>query len=238
MNDKLPLLASTHPRRSPFLLVLGLLVIASGAAMLADRFGLLNSWTLFNTLWPIGLIVLGIAALLQSSTRPMGVLSIVAGALLFARERHWIDFDIWQIIPPILLLWIGGIIVWRAFSPTPFRPAPEDRPDNYISSNVVFSGTDLRPVSRSFTGANLSSVFGGIKLDLSDADIQGDTAVIDLFAMFGGIELHVPSNWTVRTDTAVVMAGLSDNRRPTNEPSNKTLILRGTAIFAGVDIRN
>jgi predicted membrane protein len=236
MNDN-ALTAPVRHRSAP-LLILGLLVIASGATMLLDRLDILDSRAVLNQMWPLGIMAIGIALIVQHKSRALGIITIVSGALLFAREQRWIDFNVWTILPPILLLWGGGVIVWRALNSSYARHATEATSADFVSSHVVFSGTDLRPQSRTFKGAELSAVFGGIKLDLCDADIEGDAAVVDLYTVFGGIELHVPSDWAVKTDAVVVMAGLSDNRRPTSGLPRKTLVIKGFALFAGIDIRN
>ncbi len=74
---------------------------------------------------------------------------------------------------------------------------------------------------------------------MSQADIVNE-AVIETTTIFGGIKLIIPSNWTVKTEAAVIFGGI-DDKRPMpalNEPTNKTLTIRGTVIFGGVDIKS
>ena len=47
-----------------------------------------------------------------------------------------------------------------------------------------------------FRGADLIAVMGGCEIDLRQAAINGE-AVIDVFCMWGGIEIRVPEDWTV-----------------------------------------
>ena len=86
---------------------------------------------------------------------------------------------------------------------------------------------------------NYLNIFGGTELDLSRADINGE-AIIEMTTIFGGTKLVVPSNWTVKSDAAVIFGGVEDKRAmpAVNEVTNKTLTLKGTVIFGGIDIKS
>ena len=45
---------------------------------------------------------------------------------------------------------------------------------------------------------------GGVKLDLSAAQLDGETPVIDVFAVMGGIEIYVPRDWEVVNNVAAI----------------------------------
>jgi len=81
-------------------------------------------------------------------------------------------------------------------------------------------------------------VMGGCEIDFSQADMQ-KPATIEISQIFGGIKLIVPSHWQVRTEVASLFSGVEDKRSAagTSNP-DKVLILRGTSVFGGVDIRS
>jgi len=104
---------------------------------------------------------------------------------------------------------------------------------------AVFSGVDRRVSTLDFHGAQCTAVFGGCKIDLRDAHIQGREAVVETYAIFGGVEIRVPEDWEVVNRGTVIFGGISDHRRrPEVGPDTKTLILNGAAIFGGVDVKN
>jgi len=231
----------TPPDRSKpsvALIAVGLGVLALGGILLAGGLGLFDAWAVIHKSWPIIFILIGIVSLSQPSWRWSGLIWIAVPIYLYARQQRWINFDIWAVLPPLLILLVGGVILYRAFAGPMVRGGAHETTANYIRSNAILSGTDLRPDSQSFSGAELTAVMGSVKLDLTSAEIAPDGAVIDVFTVFGGIELHVPSSWAVKIDTQHVLAALVDNRRPTIDPRTKTLTLRGFALFAGIDIRN
>ena len=110
--------------------------------------------------------------------------------------------------------------------------------DDYLDIKSVFSGLKRTVLSKSFKGGRISCVFGGVELNLSQADIQ-DNAVLRLDEVFGGIKLIIPPTWTVRNEIEGVFHGVDDERNNQSQVDpNKVLILQGSAVFAGIEIRS
>jgi len=104
---------------------------------------------------------------------------------------------------------------------------------------AVFGGVDRHISSSDFHGAQCTAIFGGCKIDLRDAQMQGREAVLDTYAIFGGVEIRVPENWEVVNRGMAIFGGVSDQRRqPPTGPDAKTLILDGAAIFGGVSVKD
>ena len=77
---------------------------------------------------------------------------------------------------------------------------------------------------------------GGVNLDLREADIAGERAVLDVFAFMGGVEIRIPEAWTVDVGTTSIMGGVEDKTR--GAAGGKRLVLKGAVIMGGIDIRN
>ena len=114
----------------------------------------------------------------------------------------------------------------------------EDEHSEYIRSFAILSGSEMRPMSRPFRGADLTAVLGGVNLDLTSARMEGDVARIDVIAFCGGIEIHVPPDWTVTSKIGTLLGGFTDKRRPTTTLPTKTLILDGFAVMGGIEVKN
>jgi len=64
---------------------------------------------------------------------------------------------------------------------------------------------------------------------------------MDIRAVFGGCEIIVPSHWDVKNEMFVALGSVEDERviRMTGTDQKRTqLILRGTCVFGGVDIKS
>jgi hypothetical protein len=104
---------------------------------------------------------------------------------------------------------------------------------------AVFSGVDRHISATDFHGTQCTAVFGGCKIDLRDAQIQGREAVLETYAIFGGVEIRVPDDWEVVNHNMTIFGGVSDHRRRSPKgPDTKTLILDGATVFGGTEVRN
>ena len=111
--------------------------------------------------------------------------------------------------------------------------------DDIIDSTNIFSGTKKVVLSKRFKGGDIVSVFGGCEIDLTQADMT-TPAELEVTAIFGGATLIVPSNWAIKSEAVTIFGGIGDKRRITPSPDSptKTLILRGTMIFGGMEIKS
>jgi hypothetical protein len=81
---------------------------------------------------------------------------------------------------------------------------------------------------------------GGFEIDLRGAQIQGDSATIEIFTLFGGIELKVPQDWYVVLQGTPILGMFANTAKPLPESAGprKKLILKGAAIMGGVEVKN
>jgi surface polysaccharide O-acyltransferase-like enzyme len=221
--------------RSISVAILGVIIIAAGAVLLAGNLGVIDSHYVFRSFGPVVLFILGAALLMRRRHDQVlfGLILMFVGAWGFATQQQWIKVHFWSVIGPMMLVLIGGSVVWRAFN----RPVPEGAGDAYIRTFALFSGAELRPTVP-FEGADVTAIMGGVKLDLSNAPMARDTAVIDVFALMGGTEIFVPRDWDVTVRVVSLMGGCSDKRRPATGPATRHLIIQGMAVMGGVEIKD
>lgn len=254
-DERWPLRPSDPARNQELLstrLIVGLFIILLGGSLLADNLGWFDARHLLRLLWPLALIVVGVMMVRNPRNgrgRSWGWVLMTVGIWIFADKIGWIHVSLGQLLLPGILLFVGGVLVFRSLSgPSPppdlnrplspdGTPPPADHAE-YVRSFAMLSGCELRPVSRPFRGADLSAIMGGIKLDLASARMDGDTAVIDIFAFWGGVEIYVPPDWTVTSEVTTLLAGFIDKRRPTSVVPTKTLIVKGMIVMSGVEIKN
>jgi predicted membrane protein len=226
--------------RSPYhAVVIGVLIATFGVTLLANNLGWADMRSVIRQFWPFCLVVFGIVSLFAN--RPgshfWGLVMIAAGIWIYASMRGWITVPFWAVFGPTLLVLLGGMVVWRAMS-APRAPAADVESSGYINTFAVMSGSEHKPTSVPFEGANLGAVMGGVKLDLIGAEMKGDTVVIDVFAVMGGIEIFAPREWEVALKVVALMGASVDKRRPAAPGPRKTLIVRGFVLMGGVEIKD
>lgn len=268
---------SAHGQRDVFStrLIVGVLIILLGGLLLADNLGWWEARHVLRTLWPLALVGVGVAMIRHPQhkrSRSWGWVLITVGLWIFLDKLGWIHLDLGEVLLPGILLFVGGVLVFRSLSgpatgsssdptppPTTNPPSGSGGPTGpagptpgatnsgsstasdhaeFVRSFALLSAHELRPVSRPFRGADLNAVMGGIKLDLTSARMEGDTAVVEVFAFWGGVEIFVPPDWTVTSEVTTLLAGFIDKRRPTSVVPTKHLVIKGMIVMAGVEIKN
>jgi len=232
-----------HRRNSYGGLVPGGIILAVGIIFLFDSLGYVRARH-FLQFWPMILIFVGVSKLARRDSRIWGVLLLLFGLFLQLNELGIGHFT-WNQFWPLLLIGAGGLAMWSALQARRMiSGAPEESgdPRTTLDENTVFGGVQKRLNGREFRGGRLQAIFGGIEIDLRDADLAESEAVIYANAIFGGIELRVPETWFVAARGQGVFGGFSDSTRyaPPVDPDKpkKTLVVLGTALFGGVEIRN
>jgi hypothetical protein len=78
-----------------------------------------------------------------------------------------------------------------------------------------------------------------VDLDLRKARLAASPAVLDVVAVWGGIELKVPAGWSVEGKVVPIMGGFEDKTQLLVESAEvPRLVVRGYAIMGGVVIGN
>ena len=217
-------------------LLLGLIVIAVGVLFTLDNLGLVDAYR-YLRYWPVALILLDAVKVWQSRGGGGvfgGLLLIVGGSWLLLERLHIVRVDIFELWP-ILLVLFGASLVWRGLRGGRARAGADSH--STVSAFAVLGGVHRGTNSRGFRGADLTAVLGGCEIDLRQAAIDGE-AVIDVFAMWGGIEIKVPEDWTVASRVVPILGGFEDKTRPQRGAATHRLLIRGFAIMGGVEVKN
>jgi predicted membrane protein len=111
--------------------------------------------------------------------------------------------------------------------------------DDFVDETSIFGGSKKIILSKKFKGGDIVNIFGGTELNLTQADING-VAVLELTTIFGGTKLIVPSNWKVKSEAVTIFGGIEDKRNlsASIDVPEKILVLKGTVIFGGIDIKS
>lgn len=214
-------------------MVLGLAILVVGTLVLLDNLRLMNTYRLWNY-WPLLLVAIGLARAVEPAGRFGGLLLTGVGLLLMPVSLGWVHvhmLDLW----PVVLILVGGGMLWRSLS----RDSADRAGEQARLGGMAFMGGFKRTCSsREFVGGELTAVMGGCEVDLRSASIAQKEAVLDVFVMWGGIELRVPPTWRVVVTGIPLLGGMEDKTVPPTDPQAPSLRIRGTAIMGGVEIKN
>jgi hypothetical protein len=116
-------------------------------------------------------------------------------------------------------------------------PSRGDEDSDELALVAVFDGIELKSRAKAFKGGSMLAWFGGIAVDLRDAELSpGARALLSVHALFGGIAIRTPPNWRVES-TAKALAGGVDARTPAPDDADApVLTLSGSALFGGIAV--
>ena len=213
-------------------LVSGIALIVVGGLLLLSQMGIIHDW--FN-FWAAVFIGVGVLNLVQSpDTRSWGTILIGCGVLIELNQLGLLRIR-FETYWPLLVVAVGVLMIWRAYQPATDDPSIAENP--HLNLVAIWGGGEYRIRSKNFRGGELIAFMGGFDIDLRDADIDGNQAVIKINALMGGGVLRVPETWTVSMRMAAFMGGHTLKARE-GAQANKTLIVKGMAIMGGVEVRN
>jgi predicted membrane protein len=223
-------------------IVWGFALCLVGIVILLDHLGYVSADHLWR-FWPMILVVSGVTSILQVGKRGWGAFLIAAGILFQLDNLNIIHFR-WVDLWPLVIIAAGLVMIWGSMESRRVRAAVSaGDASNTMNVSAVFGGIERRISAHDFRGGTVSAVFGGAELDFRNADMEGDNAVLEVNAVFGGAEIRVPENWRIEVRGQTLFGGYSDSTRgpasgAVGGPKVKTLILSGTTVFGGVEVKN
>jgi predicted membrane protein len=247
--------------------VLGIVLIVIGGLFLLRTGGIISldiPRIIFS--FPFILTVGGVLIIANSRKRTFGVIVFIFGVfLLIPRIFPYIYYDDDIIIPIVIILVGAGIIfrqrtwksknIYHANEPIvddakefgkKFADGIKHRSYNwevnkdYIDDVSIFGGGHKVIHSDNFKGGNITAIFGGSEIDLTQCKLAEGDNVLDVVIIFGGTEIIVPKDWNVRMNVTPLFGGFSNKtRREYNQPldQTRTLLIKGIALFGGGELK-
>ena len=199
--------------------------------------------------WQMLLIVLGIFSLIKRQTTG-GLILIGVGGFFLLPHLFSTEYYSVRTFWPLVFVLIGVILLvrprraWNCHEGRNWSKHHQEGTVNnengFVTSNNSFGSVKQIVLDPVFKGAIITNRFGGTVLDLRHTTIEPGETYIDVDCAFGGIEIFVPHNWTVKTSVNSVFSGTEDKRFRGADLSDTTykLIIRGNASFSGIEIKS
>lgn len=200
--------------------------------------------------WTLFIIIPFFISMVQHGFGTGSTVGFIIGVLLLSSYYVEWDINVWKLIVPAVLIYIGLRIMFQGtfrkrvhfdgninagggsgqtYNDTTYTGGP--RPEY----SAIFSSNNIH-VTDTFNGASLNAVFGGIRLDLRDAKILGNVE-ISAQAIFGGIDIYVPAGVKVKVNNVPVFGGVSNKTGNFADANAPTIYLNSTCMFGGIDIK-
>lgn len=217
---------------------LGLVFLTLGSLWLLDNLGFVDSAPIVR-LWPVVLIVFGIARLtgVFGPRRPVwGAMLTGAGSLLLLNSLGMINFgfdELWA----VALVFIGSMILYRSYRGQQERTSSTSASEK-LNVVAVMGGVVRKIESPAFRGGEVTAVMGSVELDFRGARLEGDETGLELLVIMGGVELYVPPDWQVVIEAMPVMGAIEDQRKAPSAEARQKVRLNGFVMMGGVEIKD
>jgi len=220
-------------RPIPVKLIVGVFLALLGVILTLDNLYVIDGYPILR-FWSVGLVVAG-AAIWANGNAWGGGAWMFVGLWLLAYNLEliaWDLFDLW----PVALILVGLVMLRQSFDPASRGKSDSE---SVVSSFTALFGSVRANRSQSFSGGTVTTMVGSSRIDLRDAEIAGDSAVLYTYAFMGGIEILVPEHWEILGRVVPIMAGFDDRTRfVPRDGATKRLVVRGLVLMGGIDVRN
>lgn len=227
----------TTRHRLPTQSLFGLLLLAVGLLLFLQNVGWLDGevWRF----WPLVLVAVGTLKLVTAANgvdRLIGFGLVTFGGLRMISAYLGLDIGPLDILSALLVIF-GTAIAWRGLFGGAGDQADRTEASDFVSALAFMGGYGPKCTSQAFTGGDVTAFMGGIELDLRGCDLR-EPAILDVFVMWGGVEIRVPPDWTVELRGTPILAGLEDKTTPPPVAGAKRLVVRGAVIMGGIEVKN
>lgn len=241
-NDKPTYRGSSHR------LFLGVIAVFVGIVLIASNFGIIPyHWKHIFFSWEMILIAIGIIMVAKNDGKPTGYILIGIGAFFLIPDLFYFSFDFVKLFWPIIIILAGVALIgfgrnrenWSGHY-TGGRDRSAKFNSGYIDEICFFSGSEKNFHNQEFRGGKITTIFGGVEIDFSQAILAEGEHHLEITCIFGGITLIVPSDWNVELAVTSIFGGFNDKRVVLNKPNgNKGLLyVKGITLFGGGEIKS
>lgn len=213
----------------------GLIILIVGTLFLGNT---LNWWSVnifFKGWWTFFIIIPSLLGFFKRGMLMTSVIGMTIGGLLFFACRNVISWgEVAQMIFPIVLMVVGISFICKPLINKSLRKKIEKSGnEEYIA---IFSSTENKEISE-FNGGTCTAIFGGITLDLREAEIKKDT-IIDCVCVFGEADILLPEGVNVDTSGIPLFGGIENkNAKSKEKGKGPTVIINYICVFSGIEIK-
>lgn len=216
----------------------GIILVVLGVIIGTNSLGLTDINLLFDGWWTLFIIVPCFIGLFTNSEKTGNIIGILIGVALLLGINDIIDFDkIWTLLLPLVIVVVGLSLIFKdTFNSKVSKEIKKINKENNKDNDyfTAFSGQNIDLNNEDFKGADLTAIFGGLKLDLRKANIDKDV-VINASSIFGGINILIPKDVNVKVKSTSLFGGVTNKKA--NNDNQKTIYINALCMFGGVEIK-
>lgn len=237
-------------------ILVGLVIALAGGVMLLENLNMGFGIHILDY-WPVILILIGLTKILHSrrhNSLYWGLALIGIGTLFLLNNLgvivFWFD-DLW----PILIILVGIAVIRGSFwkpgrckdgvhihtryhcGDGTFHNKKDTLSDDHVTISTILGSGDYKISNQAFKGGQIAVVMGGVELDFTKAEMEGDRIVLETSVVMGSIEIRVPEHWEVVMDGSPVL-GAMENRTVSPRENGKKFVINSSVVMGSIEVKS
>ena len=210
--------------------VIGLFIIIVGILLFLSNLEIINFNDVSQYLLPSLVLIIGIVGMFERKKVDIFFLIIaLLGFTSLILALGIIDKNLINTLMfPIILILVGiRVLSFRIIRP---RISSEKK------YTAIFGGLEEKNIDKNFESCDVTSIFGGSKIDFRNIKLKSNKGYITVFVLFGGSEIIVSKKHKITVESAPIFGGIEN--KAVNSDGKDEIIINCTAIFGGIEIKN
>ena len=216
----------------------GVLLIVVGLILGLNALNITNINIFFDGWWTLFIIVPSFIGLFdKNDNKTDNIIGLCIGITFLLSARDIISFElILKLVIPFVLVVLGLSCLFGDRLEKQVKDKFKGAKKNDLEWIVAtFAEQNINRDNSKFDGCNMDSIFGSIKLDLRNANIEKE-AIIKASSIFGEIVLLLPDDVNVVLKSMPIFGSISNKLR-NDKDSKKTIYIDAFSLFGGIDIK-
>ena len=219
-------------------IVWGLVLILIGIVLILKTFNIWNFNIFFKGFWTLFIIIPSLINFFTEKNKIGSIIGIFIGVSLLLACQGIITFStIWKLFLPVIFIIFGVSLIFKDRNSKDVKleiEKLEHRDTKAKEYYATFSSQNLNFANEELENMELNAIFGGIEANYLNSNLNKDI-FIKVSAIFGGVDITLPSDYTVKVVSNSLFGGVSNKRIQGN--SKKVIYIEALCLFGGLDIK-
>lgn len=215
----------------------GIVFVVIGLIFGLNALEITNINIFFDGWWTLFIIIPSFTGIIKERGGVGNFIWLAIGLVLLLSAQKILDISkIGKLIFPAILVALGLGMIFRDTVKSKINDKIKElNKENKDEYYATFSGQKLNFTGDEFKGASTNAIFGGVDIDLREANIIKDQ-IINATAVFGGIDILVPNNVNIKVVSNAIFGGVDNKVKSYNE-NLPTIYIKAFCLFGGVEVK-
>lgn len=221
-----------------FEIIIGALLVATGVLYVLEAFNITQFDVSLDGWWTLFIIFPALSGLFSSKDKVGNIVVLAVGVYLLLAARGIIEYKaVLQLLVGTIIVLIGVKFIVKTRMVNEIQQEKVEIKDKKSETFMAFGARETDYSEKNIKIAKVGAVFGGAKCNFSDTVFE-EKSQIAVFCLFGGVDIILPENVSVKINAFCPFGGISDKRRINeNVVKNAEVTINGFCMFGGADIK-